>query len=56
MGRLDIAWPAHSPDINPLDYHFWALAQRQVYASNPSNIDEVIDIVKQYAARMFKRG
>ena len=46
----DIAWPDHSLDFNPLDFHFWALAQRQVYASNPSTIDEVIDIVKQYAA------
>ena len=32
---IDIAWPAHSPDINQLDFHFWVLAQRQVYASNP---------------------
>ena len=46
----DIAWPAHSPDLNPLDFHFWALAQRQVYATKPSTVDELIDIVKQYAA------
>ena len=43
--RTDIAWPAHSPDINPLDFHFWTLAQRHVHASNPSTIDEVIDNV-----------
>ena len=46
----DIAWPAHSLGINSLEFHCWALTQRQVYASNPSTTDEVIDIIKQYAA------
>ena len=46
----DIAWPDHSPDLNSLDFHFWALAQRQVYATKPSTVYELIDVVKQYAA------
>ena len=33
-----------------MDFHFWALAQRQVYATKPSTADELIDVVKQYAA------
>ena len=37
-------------DLNPLNFHFWALAQRQVYATKPSTADELIDVVKQYAA------
>ena len=45
-----IAWPAHSPNLNPLDFHFWALAERQVYATKPSPVDELIDVFKQYAA------
>ena len=31
-------WPAHSPDLNPLDFHFWAAAQKQVYLQKPESI------------------
>ena len=46
----EIGWPANSPDLNPLDFYFWALAQREVYATKPSTISEVIDVVKQFAS------
>ena len=48
--ETEIAWPAHSPDLNPLNFQYWALAQRQVYAVKPSTIEELIDIVKEYSA------
>ena len=46
----DVAWPAHSPDLSPLDSHYWALAQRQVYAAKPSIVGEFTNVVKQYSA------
>ena len=26
------AWPLHSPDLNPLDYHVWGELRERVYA------------------------
>ena len=46
----DRAWPAHSPDLNPLDFHFWSAAQRQVYRSKPENIDGLVQVVRDFAA------
>ena len=41
---------AYSPDLNPLDFNFLALAQRQFYAAKSSTVDELINVVKQYSA------
>ena len=46
-----IIWPAHSPDLNPLDFHFWRVAQQQVYQEHPETIESLIDCVKSFAAR-----
>ena len=46
----EIGWPAHCPDLNPLYFYIWALAQRQVYAAKPSTIAEVINVTKQFAS------
>lgn len=46
-----IIWPAHSPDLNPLDFHFWGVAQQQVYKEYPETIENLIDCVKSFAAR-----
>ena len=27
----EFVWPALSPGLNPVDFHFWAVAQEQVY-------------------------
>ena len=48
------AWPAHSPDINPLDFYFWAVAQKRVYEAKPSTIAELINVVKQFASEIRK--
>ena len=45
----DIIWPAHSPDLNPLDFHFWAAAQNEVYHQKPESIESLIDVVKWFA-------
>ena len=45
----DIIWPAHSPDLNPLDFHFWAAAQKEVYSQKPETIDSLIECVGSFA-------
>ena len=44
-------WPAHSPDLNPLDFHFWGEAQQQVYQEHPETIESLIEYGKNFAAR-----
>ena len=43
-------WPSHSPDLNPLDFHFWSAAQRKVYRSKPVTIDGLVQLVRGFAA------
>ena len=47
--ETDIEQSVHSPDLNPLDFYFWALTQMRVYTTKPSTIAEVIDTNKQFA-------
>ena len=46
-----IIWPAHSPDLNPFDFHFCGVAQQQVYQEHPKTIESLIDYVKSFATR-----
>ena len=41
----DKAWPAHSPDLNPLHVYFWTVAQSKIYDAKPSTIAELINVV-----------
>ena len=45
-----VAWPAHSPDLNPLDFHFWGVAQQHIYREQPDNIEALIQCVSAFAA------
>ena len=45
-----IPWPAHSPDLNPLDFHFWAAAQEMVYKKKPQSIELLVQCIKQFAS------
>lgn len=38
-----IAWPARSPDINPLDFFVWGFLKEKVYATPPVNEEDVIN-------------
>ena len=40
IGRGDpIAWPARSPDLNPLDFHLWGHLKSIVYATSIENAE-----------------
>ena len=34
-----IAWPARSPDLNPLDFHLWGHLKSIVYATSIENAE-----------------
>ena len=36
--RRDL-WPPYSPDLNPLDYHFWAVAEKMSNSRAHSNVE-----------------
>ena len=40
------------PISTPLDFYFWALSQKLVYAAKPSTIAEGIYVVKQFASEI----
>jgi len=42
-------WPAHSPDLKPLDFHFWAAAQNQVFKEKLDSIDSLVQYVICFA-------
>ena len=46
----EIIWPAHSPDLNPIDFHFWAAAPEIVYTERPQSIQDLIECVNMFAA------
>ena len=48
----DNAWPAHSTDLNPIYFHFWAVAQRRVYEAKLSTIFDLINVVKQFVSEI----
>ena len=50
--RAEVEWPAHSPDLNPLDYTFWGQAMAKVWAEKPKTIDELKAVVENYFASL----
>ena len=43
--QSDIIWPAHSPDLNPLDFHFRQLPKKKVFSQKPETIYSLIECV-----------
>ena len=41
-------WPAHSPDLNPLDFSFWGQAMAKVWEAKPQNIDALKAVVESF--------
>ena len=50
--RSDQPWPAHSPDLSPLDYWFWGEMQSIVYSKDPQTIEELKQVVNEAASRI----
>ena len=44
-------WPAHSPDLNPLVFHFWSAAQAEVYTQKPYSIESLVNCVTRFTER-----
>ena len=42
-----IAWPARSPDLNPLDFHLWGHLKSIVYATSIENAETLRNRIEQ---------
>ncbi|VEN48550.1 unnamed protein product, partial [Callosobruchus maculatus] len=58
-----IAWPARSPDLNPLDFLYWGCLKDRVYAKTIQNeehlrqqINSAVQEISQMNLRMLKRS
>jgi hypothetical protein len=47
--RSPFPWPAHSPDLSPLDYWLWNELEQEVVTKKPNDIQELRAVVEQAA-------
>lgn len=47
--RGAVEWPARSPDLNPLDYFFWGHMKNVVYKKEPTDVQNLQEIILQTA-------
>ena len=52
--RLDFFWPAKSPDLNPLDFYFWGVAEARVREEKPKTIEELKAVVENFVGEICK--
>ena len=45
--KVLFAWPARSPDLNPLDFHLWGHLKSIVYATSIENAEILRDRIEQ---------
>ena len=50
--RSAIPWPAHSPDLNPLDYWFWGHLEQNVCLRKPETIDDLKRVIVDISNRI----
>ena len=44
----DIAWPARSPDLNPLDFWFWGMLKAKIYHhSTPHSLEHLQQLITE---------
>ena len=53
--RTENSWPAHSPDLTPLDFHFWAAAQTWVYIENQISLSLSYNVSKPWLKDIARR-
>lgn len=46
------AWPPNSPDLNPLDYYFWSVIERESNKRKHSNKDSLRDAIREAFANI----
>ena len=57
ISRLtDTIWPAKSPDLSPLDFWFWGVAMEEVRRVQPDTMEELKQIVEEFAEAMEKES
>ena len=44
-----VAWPARSPDLNPLDFYFWGHMRTLIYGTIPENRDDLVNRIMNSA-------
>ena len=47
--KTDFPWPPKSPDLNPLDFYFWGVAEKEVFDKKPKSLEELKLIVENFA-------
>lgn len=47
--KTEIPWPAHSPDLTPLDFYLWGFMKTQVYAMNPESLPDLKKAIRKVA-------
>ena len=45
--KVLFAWPARSPDLNPLDFHLWGHLKSIVYATSIENAEMLRNRIEQ---------
>jgi hypothetical protein len=45
-------WPPYSPDLSPVDFSFWSLAMAEVTRVKPKTLDDLKDVVEDFAMNM----
>jgi len=44
----EIAWPPHSPDLNPCDFALWGMMKDHVYKNQPNNLFELKSAIENF--------
>ena len=52
--KMNVLWPARSPDLSPLDYWFWGIALAELRKHQPSCLDNLKEIVESLAESLTK--
>lgn len=50
-----VRWPARSPDLSPLDFHYWAFMKNEVYATPVATIEELRNRIEGSVARIQRQ-
>jgi len=48
----EIAWPPHSPDLNPCDFALWGMMKDHVYKSQPNSLFELKTAIENFSQNM----